>query len=450
MTQTPVPIEMVSLSKALLRMKDKVRVLFAQEQPSQMNDIRWERVSVPVAPLDILAWLQPQDILPKIFWQGRDSSFECAAVGQAYECADDPHQPLSMTLAGVQNRLAQLPSGARLWGGIAFDLSYQDETWRGYGPARFVLPRLEIIREGQEYTMACHVSRTQDQLDDVLNFLEKLRTEDELPDPGRVEDGEVLTMVHVPAHEQWEEEVQRVHELIAEERVRKVVLARKTVLKKDFRAGPFSLLQKIRAAEVPASHYLFVFQWTAASAFLGVSPERLFQRRGTVFACEALAATARRGLNASQDRNLQTMLLNSVKERHEHQIVVDMITRTLAPLCSDLAYEPQPRILTLKTGFHLLTAFQGTCPGPQIDHELIRNLHPTPAVAGTPDRRGAAGDPRPGTILPRLVRRSGRVLGAGRDRILCRDPLRIMAERVPYVIRRCGYRTGICSRVRMA
>jgi menaquinone-specific isochorismate synthase len=372
---------------AFHHLKEKLRSWFEQRQPAGIKEKRWERISLPLAPLDILSWLNAQDILPKIFWQARDSSFECAAAGKACECAGDPPQPYAATLSAAQNLIEHLPEGARLWGGMAFDPCYQDGSWKEYGPARFVLPRLEIAREGQRYFLALHVSREEDNLIKILNFLERLRCDYDLLCPDLLNSSDVLTMESSPAPDQWEGNLQRIQELISRKQIRKVVLARKTIFKKDFSAGPFSLVQRIRAAEIPSSHYFFVFQWTSDSAFVGVSPEQLFRRLKTRLTCEALAATARRGLNENQDRTLGSVLLNSVKERHEHQIVVEMITRALAPLCRDISFAPQPRLIRLNTGFHLMTPFQGTCSGFRSDHELISNLHPTAAVAGCPTEK---------------------------------------------------------------
>ena len=386
MTKGPVSSEAVSVSTALRILQEELPGRFAQRQPAGGRGESWERISVPVAPLDILSWLHAQKIFPKIFWQGRDSFLECAALGRAYACGRNG-QARAEILSSVQVFVEQLPSAARLWGGIGFDPGDQDAGWEEYGPARFVLPRLEILREGQQYTLALNVSRKSDTLDGLLGFLAQLKMAGAPETPGLLNSKEVLTMDHDPAPEQWKRKVRRIQDLITREQVHKVVLARKTVIKQDLGAGPLALLYHIRAVEIPASHYFFVFQFTPGSAFIGVSPERLFRRSGTTCSCEALAATARRGMNENQDRCLKEKLLTSAKERHEHQIVVDMLTRALAPLCNNLTFDPHPKLLTLKSGFHLLTLFQGDCSGPQADRELLLALHPTPAVAGTPTEK---------------------------------------------------------------
>ena len=82
---------------------------------------------------------------------------------------------------------------------------------------------------------------------------------------------------------------------------------------------------------------------------------------------------------------LAASLLSSAKDRQEHQITIDMVHDTLLPWCSYLDYEPEPSIVPVANVQHLATLVEGrlSAPAPSV-LELVRALHPTPAVCGTP------------------------------------------------------------------
>ena len=78
-------------------------------------------------------------------------------------------------------------------------------------------------------------------------------------------------------------------------------------------------------------------------------------------------------------------LLASATYRHEHQITIDMVFDTLIPWCSYLDYEPEPSVVGVANVQHLATLVEGRLsqPAPSVV-ELVRALHPTPAVNGWP------------------------------------------------------------------
>ena len=78
-------------------------------------------------------------------------------------------------------------------------------------------------------------------------------------------------------------------------------------------------------------------------------------------------------------------LLSSATYRHEHQITIDKVFDTLIPWCSYLDYEPEPAVVGVANLQHLATMVEGRLsqPAPSVI-ELVRALHPTPAVNGWP------------------------------------------------------------------
>jgi menaquinone-specific isochorismate synthase len=111
----------------------------------------------------------------------------------------------------------------------------------------------------------------------------------------------------------------------------------------------------------------------------------LVSRAGDVVRSHPRAGTAPRGGDSSSDARLAASLLASAKDREEHQITIDMVHDTLLPWCSYLDYEAEPSIVPVANVQHLATLVEGRLshPSPSV-LELVKALHPTPAVCGQP------------------------------------------------------------------
>jgi isochorismate synthase len=118
--------------------------------------------------------------------------------------------------------------------------------------------------------------------------------------------------------------------------------------------------------------------------FFGASPEPLVARQGPNVSCHPLAGTIARGTTARRDADAQRWLARSVKDHHEHRFVVEDIAAVLTPLCATLTVPAEPSLVTFRSVAHLGTRIEGQLMGKTSVLELVRQLHPTPAVGGTP------------------------------------------------------------------
>lgn len=160
--------------------------------------------------------------------------------------------------------------------------------------------------------------------------------------------------------------------------LRKVVLARELVAEADHPFDRAAVLSRLRAAYPDC--YLFHID-----GFLGASPELLVGRARDVVRAHPMAGTAPRGGDPTADARLAAALLASPTYRREHQITIDMVYDTLLPWCSYLDYAAEPSVVGVANVQHLATVVEGRLsqPAPSI-LELVRALHPTPAVNGWP------------------------------------------------------------------
>lgn len=158
----------------------------------------------------------------------------------------------------------------------------------------------------------------------------------------------------------------------------KVVLARQIDVVADVPFAVPAVLTRLRAA------YPTCFV-THVDGYVAASPELLVSRSGDVVRAHPMAGTAPRGGDAATDNRLAAGLLASPTYRHEHQITIDEVHDVLLGWSSYVDYEAEPSVVAVANVQHLATLVEGRLshPAPSV-LELVRALHPTPAVCGRP------------------------------------------------------------------
>jgi menaquinone-specific isochorismate synthase len=162
----------------------------------------------------------------------------------------------------------------------------------------------------------------------------------------------------------------------------KVVLARQTIFKLAYAPDPFEVAAALESRAKGSS--LFCVQFNDKNAFLGASPERLFQRDNKAILFDAIAGTRPQGPGMDEE------LLSSDKDRREFQFVQDYLEKKLGPYCiQPITFSPLA-IHKAANVQHLFSQGKGILSGAISDREILKQLHPTPAVCGTPNKE--AGD----------------------------------------------------------
>jgi len=164
-------------------------------------------------------------------------------------------------------------------------------------------------------------------------------------------------------------------------RYRKIVLARARDLRATTRFHPLRALNALRGRFPDC--YAFSAGNGAGSSFIGASPERLVSAAGGTLRTEALAGAAPRGRTAAEDAALARELLHSGKDVREQRLVLDSILRRLANV-GVTAAPGRARVRQLPNVQHLCTPVEAPLPAGAELLRIVGELHPTPAVGGTP------------------------------------------------------------------
>lgn len=175
-------------------------------------------------------------------------------------------------------------------------------------------------------------------------------------DPGQMTQG------------QWKDAVRRLVQLLKSGAASKVVLTRDMVVSAATKFDERFLLSRLAQ--------LYPTTWVyAVEGLIGATPEMLAAMDGEDVISRVLAGTFAPGE--------ETKLLESHKDRQEHNFAVESVVRELDPLAEEMVVPKEPKLLTLPNVIHLCTDVEAVVrDGNLLD--VVDALHPTAAVCGTP------------------------------------------------------------------
>lgn len=256
------------------------------------------------------------------------------------------------------------------------------EHWSGFGAADAVLPMVVAVNGTSGSRVRVTVPPGADG-EGLANLLESLRTP---PDPLPLDLGDHVIESH-PHVSDWRREVADAVGVIRAGLLDKIVLSRSVVVRSTVPAAGFDVLHHLAGA-YPGC---YAFGWGVGDAvFLGASPELLLEVRDGEFVSNPLAGSAARGEGAVEDRVLGESLMASSKDQEEHSLVVDDVVDRLRPFAASIDVPAAPTLRRVATVQHLSTEITGSVvPGTNL-LEVLSELHPTPAVGGTPRSEAVA------------------------------------------------------------
>ena len=370
------------------------------------------RLEESVEPTDLLQWLRGQPAGARRYFRDRSTKLEVASVGTAAACAFGEHEAWSQVgkgqdwkghewkgqearsseaksseaknsearshEAGSGSSRATGPRASAWFVSLPFDgARARDAAWTRFTGRSCLLPEIELRRDGEQHVLAVHITAATDR----PALAAALRRASASADSCVVEPA-LVRQSDGNGEADWTRAVRAGLERIRAGAMRKIVLARTRRYSASGALDPVAVLSRLAARE--SRGFRFMIEAGAGHAFLGVTPERLFSRSGRIARSEAVAGTRPRGVDGVADRLLGESLLASAKDRREHELVVERVREALAGCATSLRVDGEPRLLRLAYVQHLATRVQAELRAGIGDRELVRALHPTPAVAGAP------------------------------------------------------------------
>ncbi|PAV27733.1 isochorismate synthase [Virgibacillus profundi] len=326
----------------------------------------------------------------RTFWTSTGDQFYLVGAGNAYEIiAEDSRFEGTeegwnnlINEAIIHNKYKYPGTGIVALGGMSFDpRKAPSDLWNKFKPSQFTIPEYMLtIRKNNFYFTANVFVKKDDHSVQLANDIK--RHENELISQMETS----LTAINIKDKKEiepdkWKETVRYATEEISDHKAEKIVLAREIRLKFDKQADIGTILNKL--IDTQSNSYIFAFE-KGEDCFVGATPERLVRVENKRLLSTCLAGTAPRGKTKEEDERISHDLLNDEKNRQEHDFVVKMINHSIKNHCTNIKIPDEPVIYPLKNLQHLYTPVTAKLKDRYSIFDIIKQLHPTPALGGTP------------------------------------------------------------------
>jgi len=267
------------------------------------------------------------------------------------------------------------------FGGFAFDATAPlDRWWEAFPPAWALVPELLLGSDGRTAELRAFVRVGEDGLtaarERASAILAQARTRLVEVEPASRPPRAPGRPPHLRPQDRtaWDVLVSEALGAFESGHLRKVVLARALEIEADAPLSILEVRERMRSIAGPAVGY--ELRADDGTTLLGASPERLFTLEAGRLETQALASSAAPG-------ELER-LTGGRKEAREHAAVVESIRAALLPLSSEVEIGAAPEPLALGYVSHLRTPVRARLRPGVTPADVVRALHPTAAVGGTP------------------------------------------------------------------
>ncbi|MGO1058742.1 isochorismate synthase [Planococcus sp. FY231025] len=327
----------------------------------------------------------------RMFWQNREKTFTMVGLGHAHVLeALNPHGRFEEVKSEWQSLCRQIVNEEPdvqpiLFGGFSFDpLNRTQSVWTNFPEAYFAVPSFQLVIKDDRAYVSIHLVTKKTE---TFNDFEALRKErDRLIHAAQVSELKkyekplVIKRTEIKKDD-YLSSIQKVTDVIKAKQAEKVVISR--ALKLDF-AKPLSAASALyQASEEQPESFLFGLE-AGNQFFFGATPERLVKVKDRQALSTCLAGSIPRGWTVERDTQLGEELLSDKKNRSEHQYVVSMISKVFGAHSTQVSVPKTPKLMKIRDIQHLYTPVEGELmPGSTL-LDLVRDLHPTPALGGEP------------------------------------------------------------------
>ena len=149
---------------------------------------------------------------------------------------------------------------------------------------------------------------------------------------------------------------------------------------------PFNIYRHLRS--VNPSPYLFYIDCEDFS-IIGASPELLVKEENGRIITHPIAGTVKRGRDAEEDEKLADELRNSIKDRAEHVMLVDLARNDVNRVCDPLSTRVDRLMVVEKFSHvqHLVSQVSGVLREGQTRFDALRSIFPAGTTSGAPKVR---------------------------------------------------------------
>jgi len=269
---------------------------------------------------------------------------------------------------------------------IKFPLGKDSQEWSDFGEIDLFIPKIALYQNSEKFFLISNFfsegfSHQQDlynKIDDQITYISELESKlKNIETPFLV----IKDLNSPNEKDEWIKKISSTEELINHRVIDKVVISRRVKFEIDSDVNWQQKFHDLNEKYPQCTNFLLK---SGNSIFFGSTPEVLAKFSGNNFTTEALAGSMMRGKNKDEDDLLENDLLNSKKNKAEHDAVIKHLEDSLAKYLTEIEIDKSPVAKKLFNIQHLQTNIHGTLnPGTSM-FEIIDSLFPTPAVCGIP------------------------------------------------------------------
>lgn len=226
---------------------------------------------------------------------------------------------------------------------------------------------------------ACVIAETPQALEAILQCLTS---------PGRTETADLPPLVELLAEDgqKFQADVRRVLHYLRDGDVFQVNISRHWSGRFAAPPDPLAIYRRLRQCN-PAP-FAGLMRW-GSIALLSSSPERLVQIRGKQVQTRPIAGTRPRGINQDHDLALSRELIDNVKERAEHIMLIDLERNDLGRVCRPGTVEVNELMVIESYAHvhHIVSNVRGELMPGSSPVDTIKAVFPGGTITGCPKVR---------------------------------------------------------------
>jgi menaquinone-specific isochorismate synthase len=379
-------------------------ILACKQNNSILDEAEIISISKSIEKIDPLVFLSsfisPNQV--SFYWENQRKQEAVVAIGtlkkfevNSGHCPEDCQQFIDYLLPKIARFGNDDSSKFPLFFAYFRFFNEEDKYNITFPSANIFIPKIQLFKKENQYSLV--VNLLNNIQEDNLNFLDpyfednflkeysqnKLNEfSDNQPNKQQLTNKQQITRdIDEKEYNSFLQKVNKALKVIEREKLSKVVVSHALDISTPKQYNIIATLANLRNNHPDC--YIFSVSNDHNDYFIGASPERLLSIQDKQLVTDALAGSAPRGKTDLEDQTYGEILLNSEKEKREHDAVSKFIMQCLSQL--DLAPKKASlQLLKLSNIQHLWTPIYAEISSNLKPLEIISKLHPTPAVAGVP------------------------------------------------------------------
>lgn len=316
---------------------------------------------------------------------------EYLAIGEIFRIENtiDNFSEIDSIISGFRENVTagDLVEGIPIFFGyVKFPSTIKEKIWNNFKEVHWFIPQFLLFRkDNQLFGIQNFLSSSvEEDLNSThtlqaQNFIKKITT------ARTVYDSKVqIENISENDETEWKHKVIEAIKEIKENKLQKIVLARKVEYKISGEIIWNEVFEKLNSEYLDCMNFLIK---SNQDYFFGSSPELLGKFEKDFFRTEALAGSINRGSDESEDSDLALLLSASKKNKKEHDIVIEHLRDNLQKHLLNIEIDETPLIKRLKNIQHLQTKIFGRLKESTKYFNLLESIFPTPAICGIPTRQ---------------------------------------------------------------